>query len=143
MTPSGDAAARCRLHAEAIASFTCTRCGNFGCVDCERRVEANTAALCPSCWALRAAESIEGVAPGSDTTWQTAGLVMGVASFIPCCFIAVPAIVINIVAIVKAKQGAARAVRWRPIVGLCLSIFMLVFDSVVGVLPSLIAATRH
>lgn len=110
---------RCAKHLESIASGTCPRCGNFICAECERRAELNSAAMCPGCWAL-AGPNI-GRNQSGGTSLQTAGLVLGLLSIIPICLIHPFSLVVNIVAIVKAKHPPARDVRWKPIVGLVLT----------------------
>lgn len=75
--------------------------------------------MCPSCWELRSRAVPANTT--SPTRLQTAGLVLGCISLLPIWFIQLISLVINIVAIVKAKQGPARAVRWRPITGLVLT----------------------
>jgi hypothetical protein len=109
----------CAKHPELAASFTCPRCGSFGCVDCERRSAMEAPPICPSCWAR------QGAAPppsSGRTVLPTVGLVLGVASIIPCCPIAIVSLIVNAIAIVLAKEPAARAVRWRAVLGLVLSI---------------------
>jgi hypothetical protein len=101
----------CARHPEAIASFTCGRCGGFGCVDCERRATVDGAPVCPSCWARQAP------APTSEAL-QTAGLVVGLLSIVPCCPLAIASLILNIVALVKATKES----RWKPIVGLVVTL---------------------
>ena len=107
----------CARHAEAAATFACSRCGVFGCVDCERREDPRSAPFCPSCWALRPAS----LAPGSGTGLQTAGLVLGVVSIFPFCPLWLASLVVNAVALVKANTPLRRRARWQPIVGLVLT----------------------
>ena len=119
MTPANPSSS-CAQHRDAIASFTCQRCGNFGCVECERRADNASAPLCPRCWALEAQQRAS--ASRGGTGLQTAGLVLGIASIIPCCPLALASLVVNVIAIVNASAPPARDVRWRPIVGLVLTL---------------------
>lgn len=73
--------------------------------------------MCPGCWALR--EKLAPQQKESETRLQTSSLVLGLISLVPMClWVQAIAIVVSIVAIVKAKQGPARAARWRAVVGL-------------------------
>lgn len=108
-----DATARCARHPASVVTFTCPRCGTFGCVECERRPTLEAAPLCPACWALAA----QTAAPPTGAL-QTAGLVVGVLSFIPCCPITIASLVVNVVALVKSP----REHRWKPITGICISL---------------------
>jgi hypothetical protein len=75
--------------------------------------------MCPACWELR--ERSVKPQQQSRTALQTTGLVLGCVSLAPLWFVQVISIVVNIVAIVKAKEGPAYDVRWRPITGLVLT----------------------
>jgi predicted RNA-binding Zn-ribbon protein involved in translation (DUF1610 family) len=110
--------ARCAKHPDATVSFTCPRCGAFGCVDCERRPTLDAAPLCPACWKLAAPR------PAADGTLQTAGLVVGVASILPCCPLAMASLVINVIALVKATKEH----RWKPLVGLAITVLVSVLQ---------------
>jgi hypothetical protein len=72
-----------------------------------------------------------GAAPRSSagTVLPTIGLVLGAASIIPCCLVGVVSIAVNIVAIVMAKEPPARAVRWRAVLGLVLSVVFSVLQT--------------
>jgi hypothetical protein len=65
--------------------------------------------MCPSCWALNAQTAGR---PSGDL--QTAGLVVGLLSIIPCCPLALASLVLNVIAIIKST----REHRWKPIVGI-------------------------
>ena len=110
----------CSRHPDVAESFTCPRCGSFGCAECERRGELNAAPMCPACWARYAAAAQTAARGG--TGLQTAGLVLGVVSIIPCCPIAIVSFVLNVAAIILAKEPPARDVRWRPVLGLVLTV---------------------
>ena len=109
----GGESASCARHPSVAASFTCPRCGTYACVDCERRPRLEAAPLCPSCWALNA--QTRAVPSGG---LQTAGLVMGAVSILPCCPLALVSLVLNVIALVKST----RENRWKPIVGLSLTL---------------------
>jgi hypothetical protein len=109
----------CATHADARAQWTCPRCGNFMCVACERRVRVDALPMCPACWELRAIKVPE--QKSSMTGLQTAALVLGCIAILPIPLVQIASLVLGIVALVKARQGPARAVRWKPILGLCLT----------------------
>jgi hypothetical protein len=73
--------------------------------------------MCPACWDLRAT-AVQPQKRISGTRLQTAGLVLGLFALLPLWPVWLASFVVNIVAIAKASQPPARAVRWRPIVGL-------------------------
>jgi hypothetical protein len=114
-----DAAPRCARHPDAATSFTCPRCGTFGCVDCERRPSMDAAPLCPACWALNAQTAAQ---PSGEL--QTAGLVVGLLSIIPCCPLALASLVLNVIAIIKST----RENRWKPLVGISVTIAISVLQ---------------
>lgn len=107
------ATARCARHPDLPSTFTCPRCGTFGCVECERRPTMEAAPLCPSCWALAA----QTVAPSTGAL-QTAALVAGFVALVPCCPLALISLVLNVIAIVKST----REHRWKPIVGISITL---------------------
>ncbi|MBI5544074.1 MAG: hypothetical protein HY901_09315 [Deltaproteobacteria bacterium] len=114
--PSG---AQCAAHPEAAASWVCGRCGTFMCPECEHRVRPEAHPLCPSCWELRERTLATLHTEKGGTRLQTAGLILGVISLAPGCFpLQLLSLVLNIVAIARAPHGA----RWRPIVGLVLTL---------------------
>ena len=123
--------AMCATHADARARWTCPRCGNFMCVACERRVRVDALPMCPACWELRAVKVPD--QRSLNTGLQTAALVLGIISAVhPCLMVA--SLVVGIIAIVKAKEGPAKAARWRPIVGLCCTgLWMLVWIAIISV----------
>lgn len=114
-----DAQARCARHLDSATSFTCPRCGTFGCVECERRPGLDAAPMCPACWALSAQTTA--VPTGG---LQNAGLVVGLLSIIPCCPLALASLVLNVIAIVKSP----REHRWKPIVGICITVVVSVLQ---------------
>ena len=121
MSQPAPAGAVCATHVEAEANWACGRCGAFFCAACERRTRPDARPMCPNCWQLRAKVAVV-VKPVSKTRLQTAGLVMGAFSLVPFCWwFQIAAIVVSIVGIVKAKEGAAREVRWRAVLGLVLA----------------------
>ncbi len=111
--------ARCALHPSAPASFTCPRCGTFACVECERRPSLEALPSCPSCWAMNAQTR---VAPSGAL--QTAGLVVGAISIFPCCPLALASVVLNVIALVQST----RENRWKPIVGLSITVAFTVLQ---------------
>ena len=113
--------ARCARHPHSPASFTCPRCGSFACIECERRHSLEAVPVCPSCWALEA--QTRAVPSGA---LQTAGLVVGLISIVPCCPLALASLAVNVIALVKST----RENRWKPIVGLCLTILFSVLQVV-------------
>lgn len=111
--------ARCARHPDLAASFTCPRCGSFACVDCERRATLDAAPVCPACWSV----SRQATAAPSGAL-QTAGLVVGVLSLFPCCPLALASLVLNLVALVQAT----RENRWKPILGMSITIVVTVLQ---------------
>lgn len=103
--------ARCSKHHEAGVSFTCPRCGSFGCVECERRRTLDATPLCPSCW------PVSGPA-GPDGALQTAGLVVALVSLVPCWPVALASVALNVIALVKATKANRR----KALVGLGVSL---------------------
>jgi hypothetical protein len=78
--------------------------------------------MCPACWDLRFQRVEKNQGRSSGTALQTAGLVLGIISLFPMCVaIQIGSLVVNIVALVKAKEPPASTVRWRPITGLILT----------------------
>ncbi len=114
-----DTIPRCARHEASPTSFTCSRCGTFGCIDCERRPGMDAAAMCPACWVVNAQAFAK---PSSQL--QTAGLVVGAISMIPCLPIAFASVVLNVIAIIKST----REHRWKPIVGLCITLSVVVLQ---------------
>ncbi len=116
------AGARCAYHPTVDALYVCHRCGNFFCEGCARRTRPEAVPLCKSCWELRD-QKVKPIKVYSATRLQTSGLVMGCCCVLPIPVLLLASLVVNIVAIVKATEGPARQVRWRPIVGLCATLF--------------------
>ena len=85
--------------------------------------------MCPACWALRE-KVVQPLRSYSTTRMQTAGLVLGLIALLPIPALQIGAVVLNIVAIVKAKEPLQRAVRWRPVVGLCCACGGLLIDAI-------------
>lgn len=90
--------------------------------------------MCPACWDLRFQRVEANQGRSSGTALQTTGLVLGGIALIPMCVaFQLAALIVNIIAIVKAKEPPASLVRWRPITGLvltCLGILMTVLFAV-------------
>jgi hypothetical protein len=128
----------CATHRDTPAKWTCPRCGNFLCVACERRIRPDALPMCPACWELRAVKVPE-LKQSSPTRLQTAALVVGCISVLPIIQLQIGSLVLCIVALVKAKDGPARAVRWKPVVGLCCTLAgMMIWLAIIG-----IAILRH
>jgi len=99
---------RCARHPAASSTFTCPRCGAFGCIDCERRTSFNSAPMCPACWAIHA------TSPGyQNDTLQTVSLVVGVIALFPCCPLTLGSLALSAVAFFKSAPQH----RWKPVVG--------------------------
>jgi hypothetical protein len=82
--------------------------------------------MCPACWELRGRNVTVNQAQGG-TGLQTTGLVLGFISLIPMCVaVQIASLVLNIIALMKAKEPPARRVRWQPITGLILTVIGLV-----------------
>jgi hypothetical protein len=79
--------------------------------------------MCPACWELRSQRVETNQGRGSGTALQTAGLVLGLVAVIPMCVaFQLASLIVNIIAIVKAKEPPAQLVRWRPILGLAFTL---------------------
>jgi hypothetical protein len=90
--------------------------------------------MCPACWALRHQRVETHQGRGSSTALQTTGLVLGVIALIPMCVaVQIASLIVNIIALVRAKEPPASLVRWRPITGLVLTALGLIM-TVVSVL---------
>lgn len=59
----------------------------------------------------------------SETRLQTTGLVLGCCCVLPIPVLLIASTIVNLIAIVKAKEGRAREARWKPVVGLCVTGF--------------------
>jgi hypothetical protein len=114
--------ATCASHPETLASWTCGRCGSFMCPDCERRVRPEAVPMCAACWDLRSRTVTPQKVSVPGMALLNAGLALGVVSLIPSCFVVqIASVVVNIVALVRARNSPAREQRWRSVVGLCLT----------------------
>lgn len=120
--------ATCANHPETPASWTCGRCGSFMCPDCERRVRPEAVPMCAACWELRARTVTPQNISESGTALLTIGLVLGVISLLPAVALQICSLVVNIMALVRAKESPAREKRWRSVVGLCLTGVGVVVD---------------
>ena len=78
--------------------------------------------MCPNCWALRSRIVPENQGRGGSNL-QLVGLVLGVVSLVPMCVaIQIASLVVNIVAVVKARQLPEGSPRWQSITGLALTL---------------------
>jgi hypothetical protein len=66
---------------------------------------------------------------------ETAGLVLGVASIIPCCPIALASLIVNGIALSKATKEH----RWKPLLGGGISLTMLAILALIAVMNAAIA----
>ena len=123
--------AQCAYHPQLSAVHVCHRCGNFFCEDCARRTRPEAIPLCKSCWELRG-QKVEPYKVHSETRLQSAGLVIGCICIVPIPALILASLVVNGIAIARATDGAAREVRWKPIVGLCVTLFGIVELVVAG-----------
>jgi len=73
--------------------------------------------MCPSCWQLRES-NLEPNATYSETRLQTAALVLGSVAILPIPALQLGALIVGIIALWKARAGAALEVRWKPALGL-------------------------
>ncbi len=116
----------CPVHANTKATFLCPRCGKFGCAQCEHRTRPDAQPLCASCWALRS-KVVEPHRIESKTWIQTTALVLGCVSCLPIPALMIASLVVCIVALVKAKEPESKAVRWKPAVGLAITLVSILF----------------
>jgi hypothetical protein len=78
--------------------------------------------MCPACWGLRARTVTPQKETDPNKALLTAGLVLGVISLVPGCLaLQIGSLIVNTVALVRARQPPARDLRWRAILGLCLT----------------------
>lgn len=90
--------------------------------------------MCPACWNLRS-RSVTANQAKSGTGLQSAGLLLGVLSLVPMCLVVQAAsLVLNIIAIVKAKEPPASTKRWQPITGLTLTVIGLILTVAMALL---------
>ncbi len=87
--------------------------------------------MCPACWELRHQRIETNQGRSSGTALQTAGLVLGIIALVPMCVaVQLASLIVNIVALVRAKEPPASLVRWRPITGLALTAVGLILTLV-------------
>lgn len=126
--------ASCASHPDIPATWMCARCGSFMCASCECRTRPEAHPMCPACWALRSQRVEANQGRSSGTALQTAGLVLGVIALVPMCVaFQIASLIVNIVALVKAKEPPASLVRWRPITGLALTAVGVILTIVLAV----------
>jgi hypothetical protein len=90
--------------------------------------------MCPACWELRSRTVTANQAQGG-TSLQAAGLVLGFFSLFPMCVaIQLASLVLNIIALVKAKKPPASLRRWQPITGLVMTLIGLALTVVFAVM---------
>jgi hypothetical protein len=78
--------------------------------------------MCPNCWELRSRSVPENQGRGG-TNLQTLGLVLGVCSLVPMCVaFQIASLVVNIVALVKARNLPEGQPRWKSTTGLILTL---------------------
>lgn len=65
--------------------------------------------MCPACWKVAGQ-----IAAPSSGALQTAGLVVGMISIVPCCPLTLVSLVLNVIAIVMSTKEN----RWKPLVGI-------------------------
>jgi len=131
MIAPAPAEALCALHPLSRAAWVCPRCGAFMCGACERRTRPDAVPMCAGCWEVRTRNVGEPRAEKASTALQTGGLVLGAASLLPLPTVQFASVVIGIIGLVLARTEAARKVRWRPIVGLCLTLVGVGIDVLV------------
>ena len=112
----------CPDHPTAAATAVCPRCGRFICPQCERRKRPDALPLCPACWELRG-KRVKSAEPASQKIF-TAGLVLGALSILPFVPLWIGSFALNVVALVQSRKPEARAQRWKPIVGLALTVVL-------------------
>jgi hypothetical protein len=126
----------CPVHPSAKATFLCPRCGKFGCAQCEHRTRPDAQPICTACWELRA-KVVEPEQRQSKTRMQTTALVLGCVSCLPIPALMIASLVVCIMALVKAKEPESKAVRWKPALGLAITLLSILFWAAVILLGSL------
>jgi predicted RNA-binding Zn-ribbon protein involved in translation (DUF1610 family) len=125
---------QCQKHPEAAVTFSCPRCGQFGCIACENKTRPDAQPICPNCWALRSKVVVENKAHSGRL--QTTSLVLGVISLAPIPAVMLASLIVGIIALVKAKTDIERANRWKPIAALCLTVASIFFWAIVLILSA-------
>jgi tRNA A37 threonylcarbamoyladenosine dehydratase len=78
--------------------------------------------MCPACWELRGRTVQPQKQTDSSKTLLNVGLGLGVIALVPGCLaMQIGSTLVNIIALVRAKEPPARDLRWRSILGLCLT----------------------
>ena len=114
----------CAQHAGVPATFTCPRCGAFGCEDCERRTRPNAHAMCPDCWERRS-EIAEKNTRTNEMMLPNVALGLGVLALVPLIWPAgVGALIVSSVALNRLE--APHPGRKRATIGLALGAVGLV-----------------
>jgi hypothetical protein len=87
--------------------------------------------MCESCWALRGAQ-VQEHPTVSPTRLQTVGLVLGCIAVLPIPAVQLGSLVVNIIALVRSREGPARAVRWKAGLGLGLTLLgMMILGAII------------
>ncbi|MCU0698771.1 MAG: hypothetical protein MUC96_19895 [Myxococcaceae bacterium] len=123
MSSEAPAGAACLTHRETPARWACRRCGAFFCVACERRTRPDALPMCPACWELRSRNVVDQTSKPSTAIF-TASLVLGIISLLPLPVVMFVSLVVGLMALVRAKNQF-EAQRWKPIVGLVLTVLSL------------------
>jgi hypothetical protein len=83
--------------------------------------------MCPGCWEKRA-QTVKPNQSYSRTALQTTAFVLGLVALLPIPAIQLAALIVSIVALVKAGAPELRHVRWKPAVGLGCAIAGILLD---------------
>jgi hypothetical protein len=79
--------------------------------------------MCPACWELRSRNVVDQTSKPSTAIF-TASLVLGIISLLPLPVVMFVSLVVGLMALVRAKNQF-EAQRWKPIVGLVLTVLSL------------------
>lgn len=108
--PSAVVTGACALHPEREAVFTCPRCGDNGCAECERRVVPTATPICPGCWSRREAR-VEKLQKDDGSVVCGAALAFGVLALIPLLWPAqLGALILAVVGFRRSAPGSRQRV---------------------------------
>lgn len=122
----------CPAHPSRAATFTCARCGDFGCDECANRVVPTAQPICPTCWSRRA-QRVEKMTRDDGSYAAMAALGLGVIALVPFLVaLQLAAIIVGWIALSRLKDNPSR--RTMAIAGIVLGAAGLAGTFLVGIL---------
>lgn len=89
--------------------------------------------MCPDCWEKRALVVPAAPPLTSPTALFTASLVLGLISVLPLPAVMMASVVVGVMALVKSRHPDNLRQRWKPLVGLAVTLVSAVLWLVVAV----------